>query len=65
MVWRVVEQDTGGDVDRLLLGDDDDDQQRIGVTVTGGLDGPIAEAVVVYPCRACGWASACDEECHS
>lgn len=66
-LWRVVDQTTGS-VDSVLLGDQSDDEFRVGLTVLhNGEDGPEVDASVLYPCRECGWASACagGEGCHS
>ena len=64
-IWRVMHQ-AAGMVDAILLGDQSNDAWRVGVTIVGhGDDGPEVEATVVYPCRTCGWADACDGECHS
>jgi hypothetical protein len=65
-IWTIVEQETGGERDWFLLGEGNpDDEQRIGVTVTSSLDGPVVDALVVYPCGTCGWAGTCgEEECH-
>lgn len=63
--WRVVDR-TAGAVDWMLLGDQDNDSFRIAVNVFDS-DVTEAEAQIVYPCRVCGWASACadGEDCHS
>ena len=64
-VWRITEQSAGA-VDHVVLGDGFRDSYRIGLTIVGmGQDGPEVDAVVIYPCRECGWANACAGDCHS
>jgi hypothetical protein len=68
ILWRVRDQ-TLGAVDAIVLGDQDNDDWRVGVTIVrNGDEPPDVDAQVIYPCRACGWASACGdhgEDCHS
>lgn len=67
IVWKIMHRSVGC-VDSLLLGDQDDDSYRIGMTIVTGPDGLEVDAQPVYPCAACGWALACGvggEDCHS
>lgn len=57
-IWRILDQRIGA-ADALLLGDQDHDAFRVSLTVVVGARGPEVEARVVYPCRVCGWRSAC------
>lgn len=60
--WRVVSQEG----ERIVLGHDDEDEFRLGITLSLDGDQMVPDAIErFYPCRACGWRNACVEGCHS